>query len=245
MLSNPFAELSASFSPEVMQAYVVLMVLAVVGGVIFDVLHKRSAQYFFENAKKAQEAGKRQVSGGEKVSIAAKTLAEDVLTSAEFCNPKRRIAHLLGMYGFILFVIASAVMVFSLPSSGSSSGFWPFLWHLGALMVCVGGYWFWFFIRVDVASEGNPWHRIVRADLFILSLLATATSALLWSLFQGSGFLGGLFLLVFIISATVLFCGVIWSKFAHMFFKPAAAFQKRVAVADGSLDNLPERSQIS
>ena len=240
MFSNPFAALSATFPPELMQTYVVLMVIAVVGGVIFDVLHKRSAQYFFENAKKAQEAGKRQVGGGEKVSIAAKTLAEDVLTSAEFCNPKRRIAHLLGMYGFILFIIASAIMVFSLPSSGASSGFWPFIWHLGALMVCVGGYWFWFFIRVDVASEGNPWHRIVRADLFILSLLATATSALLWSLFQGSGFLGGLFLLVFIISSTVLFCGVIWSKFAHMFFKPAAAFQKRVAVADGSLDNLPE-----
>ncbi|MEM7378339.1 MAG: LysR family transcriptional regulator, partial [Pseudomonadota bacterium] len=33
---------------------------------------------------------------------------------------------------------------------------------------------------------------------------------------------------------------VLWSKFAHMFFKPAAAFQKRVAVADGSLDNLPK-----
>ncbi len=240
MFSNPFAALSATFPPELMQAYVVLMIIAVVGGVVFDVLHKRSAQYFFENAKKAQDAGKRQVSGGEKVSIAAKTLAEDVLTSAEFCNPKRRVAHLLGMYGFIFFVIASAIMVFSLPASGSSSGFWPFVWHVGALMVCVGGYWFWFFIRVDVASEGNPWHRIVRADLFILSLLATATSALLWSLFQGTGFLGGLFLLVFIISSTVLFCGVIWSKFAHMFFKPAAAFQKRVAVADGSLDNLPE-----
>ena len=107
-------------------------------------------------------------------------------------------------------------------------------------MVCVGGYWFWFFIRVDVASEGNPWHRIVRADLFILSLLGMTTFGLLWSVFQGTGFLGGLFLVLFILASTVLFCGVIWSKFAHMFFKPAAAFQKRVAVADGSMDNLPK-----
>ena len=30
-----------------------------------------------------------------------------------------------------------------------------------------------------------------------------------------------------------------------MFFKPAAAFQKRVAVADGSLDNLPEPADRS
>jgi len=37
----------------------------------------------------------------------------------------------------------------------------------------------------------------------------------------------------------VLFGSVPWSKFSHMFFKPAAAFQKRVAVANGTLDNLP------
>ncbi len=32
----------------------------------------------------------------------------------------------------------------------------------------------------------------------------------------------------------------VWSKFAHMFFKPAAAFNKRVIKADGSRENLPE-----
>ena len=236
MLSNPFAVLSGSVPPEVMQWYVILMAVLVVGGTLIDVVHKKSAKYFFDNAKKAQEAGRRQVDGGEKVAIAAKTLAEDVLTSAEFCNPHRRIAHLLGMYGFVFFCLATVVLVFSMPAGG----FWSFLWHLGALMVCVGGYWFWFFIRVDVASEGYPWHRIVRADLFILSLLGTTTFGLLWSLFQGTGFLSGLFLVLFIAASAVLFGGVLWSKFAHMFFKPAAAFQKRVAVADGSLDNLPE-----
>ena len=34
-----------------------------------------------------------------------------------------------------------------------------------ALMVLVGGYWFWFFIRVDVSAEGHSPFRIVRADL--------------------------------------------------------------------------------
>jgi len=43
-----------------------------------------------------------------------------------------------------------------------------------------------------------------------------------------------------VIATTVLFAGVPWSKFAHMFFKPAAAFQKRLTKADGSLENLPE-----
>ncbi|MEM7424866.1 MAG: adenylyl-sulfate reductase [Pseudomonadota bacterium] len=239
MFSNPFVELSASISPDVMQAYVIIMFLCVVGGTLFDVVHKGSAKYFFENARRAREKGSKQLGGGDMAGIAVKTVAEDVLTSAEFCNPNRRIAHLLGMYGFVFFVLATVVMVFSLP--GSASGFWSFLWHLGALMVCVGGFWFWFFIRVDVASEGNPWHRIVRADLFILSLVATTTSGLLWSFLQSAGatVLSALFLILFIAASTVLFGGVIWSKFAHMFFKPAAAFQKRVAVADGSLDNLP------
>ena len=239
--SNPFAALSGTISPDIMQWYVIAMFAAVVLGTLFDVVHKKSAQYFFENARKASEAGSRQVGGGEKVGIAVKTVAEDVLTSAEFCNPKRRIAHLLGMYGFIAFVLATVVLVFGYPAS-AEAGIWPFIWHLGAAMVCVGGFWFWFFIRVDVASEGNPWHRIVRADLFILSLLGMTTFGLLWSVFQsgGAGFLSGLFLVLFIAASTVLFCGVIWSKFAHMFFKPAAAFQKRVAVADGSMDNLPK-----
>ncbi|NNF80176.1 MAG: adenylyl-sulfate reductase, partial [Rhizobiales bacterium] len=53
MFSNPFVELSATISPELMQTYVVLMFLAVVGGTLFDVVHKKSAKYFFENAKKA------------------------------------------------------------------------------------------------------------------------------------------------------------------------------------------------
>jgi hypothetical protein len=44
---------------------------------------------------------------------------------------------------------------------------------------------------------------------------------------------------LFILSSTILFGGVLWSKFAHMFFKPAAAFQKRITKADGSRENLP------
>jgi len=37
----------------------------------------------------------------------------------------------------------------------------------------------------------------------------------------------------------VLFASVPWSKFAHMFFKPAAAFEKRLSYANGTRSNLP------
>jgi hypothetical protein len=54
--SNPFSELSASIPAMVMQAYIILMILMVIGGTVLDMIHKKSAQYFFENAKKAQNS---------------------------------------------------------------------------------------------------------------------------------------------------------------------------------------------
>ncbi|MFZ0257694.1 MAG: adenylyl-sulfate reductase [Gammaproteobacteria bacterium] len=242
LTNNLFSEFSGFIPPVAMQAYVVLMLLLVVGGTLLDVIHKRSAKYFFEAGKKSKESRTRELSGGEKAGIAIKTIAEDVLTSAEFCNPRRRFAHLLTMYGFVLFVVTTAIMIFAYPTPDAPTpSILPLLWHLGALMVVVGGYWFWFFIRVDVAAEGYPWYRLVRADLFILSLLATTTFALIWSALQAAG-AGGwatLFFVLFIVASVVLFGGVPWSKFAHMFFKPAAAYQKRVFDADGYRQNLP------
>ena len=244
--SNPFAELSSWLSPSIMQGYITLMILLVVAGTIFDVLHKKSARYFSENMRKQKANAKRSVGGGEMVSSAIRTAVVDVAASGEFCNPKRRIAHLLTMYGFIAFALATAVMIYAYPAAADTPAIWPQLWHVGALMVCVGGYWFWFFIRVDVAAEGNSPFRVVHADLFVLSLLGSATFALLWSWLQSadSSWTKVAFGL-FAAATTVLFAGVPWSKFAHMFFKPAAAFQKRVTKADGSLENLPEVPDLS
>jgi len=239
---NPFTALSESIPVAAMQLYVVAMFIFVVGGTIIDTIHKKSAQYFFQNSEEAKKSATRTVSSGEKAGLAVQTVTSEILTSSEFSNPKRRMSHLMTMYGFIIFVLSSAVMVFAYTGAGVDTPvIWPILWHLGALSLCVGGYWFWFAIRVDVASEGNSPFRVVKADLFILSLLATATSALIWSFLQSidAGGLTFAFLLLFIISSTVLFGGVLWSKFAHMFFKPAAAFQKKVTKADGSRENLP------
>ena len=241
--TNPFSELSAFISPATMKTYIVLMILLVIGGTILDMIHKKSAKYFFENSKKAQKNAKRTVSSGEKASLAVETLVSEVLTSSEFSNQQRRISHLFTMYGFITFVVSTVILIFGYPTEASAS-IWPVLWHLGALMLCIGGYSFWFVIRVDVSAEGNPWHHVSRADIFILSLLATATFGLLWSFTRGSG-LGWLFFVLFIGASTTLFGTVLWSKFAHMFFKPAAAFQKKVTRADGSQENLPDLGELS
>ena len=87
----------------------------------------------------------------------------------------------------------------------------------------------------------TPGTVLIQADLFVLSLVITATLALIWSFFQSFNINGWdtLFLVLFVLSNLVLFGGVYWSKFAHMFYKPGAAIQKNLAEADGSRDNLP------
>ena len=82
------------------------------------------------------------------------------------------------MYGFVIYVVTTVIMVFAYPTPATPTpAVLPALWYIGALMVCLGGYWFWFFIRVDVAAEGNSPFRFVRADLFIVSLVLSTTFA--------------------------------------------------------------------
>jgi len=242
--ANPFSTLSATVSPTLMQAFVVVMIALVALGTVFDMAHKQSAKYFFQQARKAR--GNRTVGSSERIGLAFKTVLIGWLAAGELCSTQRRLAHLLTMYGFLTYAISTAVMVFVYPTSDvETPALWPILWHAGALLVCAGGYWFWFFIRVDVSAEGHSPFRVVRADLFILSLLANTTMALIWSYLQSDGsnwsdFAFGLYLA----SALVLFGSVPWSKFSHMFYKPAAAFQKRVEDANGSRANLPPPADV-
>ena len=143
----------------------------------------------------------------------------------------------------MIYVIATACMVFD--DAHGSDTLWPAtLWWIGGLMVCVGGYWFWFFIRADVARRGNSPLRIMRADLFVLSLLASVTLGLDLGLACKASERRGSTCSSACTSSptTLLFGSVPWSKFAHMFFKPAAAFEKRVSYANGTRSNLPAPS---
>ena len=238
---NPFAAVSAFIPPAFMPTFLVVMIALVGAGTLFDIVHKGSARYFFENWRNSRTRQTRKVGGGELLSIALRTGVVDVLLSGEFCNVRRRIAHLLTMYGFLAYLISTMIMVFCYPTQAvPTPPVLPMLWWIGGLMVCLGGYWFWFFIRADVAAEGSSPFRVMHADLFILSLLASVTLGLVWAFLQARGGAGAsVFFALYIIATTVLFGSVPWSKFAHMFFKPAAAFEKRLSEADGTHQNLP------
>ena len=241
---NPFSALSELVPPIAMQGFLITMIAFVILGTLVDIIHKKNVKYFFENAKKAKKSATRELGTGEKTSIIAKTVVYDIGTTSELGAGKRRVAHLLGMYGTILFWVSSVVMIFyySSPSSNTPSG-WPIIWHVGAIMTVLGGSWFWFFLRVDVYSEAQPWYRIIKADLFVLALIATSLFGLIWSYLQSLNLNDRwddkVFLVLYVVSNIVLFGGVYWSKFAHMFYKPGAAIQKNLAEADGSRDNLP------
>ena len=241
---NPFAVLSETIPSIFLQSFVIVMIGLIFVGTVMDIIHKKNVKYFFNNAKKAKKSATRELGTAERVSIIAKTVVYDIGTTSELGAGKRRVAHLLGMYGTVLFWVASVVMIFFYASTSSSTpSVWPILWHVGAIMTVLGGAWFWFFLRVDVYSEAQPWYRIIQADLFVLALIATSLFGLIWSYLQYLNLDGRwddkVFLVFYIVSNLVLFGGVYWSKFAHMFYKPGAAIQKNLAEADGSRDNLP------
>ena len=95
---NPFSELSAHVPSAIATGYVVLMAVFVVVGTLFDILHKRSARFFFEDWRNARNKSSKRIGGSEIASLAVRTLCVEVLTSAEFCTVRRRISHLLTMY---------------------------------------------------------------------------------------------------------------------------------------------------
>ncbi len=223
-----------------MQIYVVVMFLLVVCGTVIDMAHKRSARYFFNHRRTVQSRATRRVSGGEAAALAVEAVVVAGLAAGEFDNPWRRLTHLLTMYGFLLYVVTTAILVFAQPAAAAPA-IVPALWHLGALLICLGGYWYWLLQRVDAAAEGHSRLRLVRADLFIVSLLASATFALVWARVAATGdpLWSNVFFGLYLLGNTVLFGTVPWSKFAHMFYKPAAAFQKRIEQANGYRRNLP------
>ncbi len=241
--NNPFAPVSDSLHPSFMRVYIVLMILAVIIGTLFDVYHKGSAKFFARRKEKSRAAAERQLSGGETFSLAVETIAEAAV-SGEFCKWPRRLSHLLMMYGFFLYVITAVVMVFAYPGAARLPAILPALWTIGASMILIGGLWFFFFLRVNVVYDGDSPFHLGRADLFVGSLIASVAFALVWDYVQttyanptATWTLFGLY----IFFTTLLFGTVAWSKFAHMFFKPAVAYQRRIEEANGSSD-LPRPS---
>ncbi|CAC9589383.1 Adenylylsulfate reductase membrane anchor [uncultured Gammaproteobacteria bacterium] len=252
--TTPIATLVESIGYESMQTYVIVMIALVILMTIADLIHKGSTTYFFNAAAKAEKdlaagnavctVGKEdtrltQLSAGDKAGILVSTIVTDVATAGEFANPVRRLVHVLTMYGFILFNAATAMIIFG---ENAADATLAQVWNTGAIMLFIGTFWFWFSFKVDGQAEGVSWNSItLRKDMFSLSLMATSVTALGWS-YVGGG--EGIWFMLVILSTASLFGGVYWSKFSHMFFKPAAAYNKRIIKANGTNENLPHETRF-
>ena len=112
LINNPFAILSESVSPIFMQSFVILMITLVVIGTLVDIMHKKNVKYFFENAKKAKLSATKKLTTSERICVISKTIISDIATTSELGAGKRRVAHVLGMYGTILFWVGSVIIIF-------------------------------------------------------------------------------------------------------------------------------------
>ena len=138
---NPFADLATVIPAFLMQYFVIAMVLLIVIGTGLDMLHKKNVVYFFRNAQKAKKSAKNELTAGKKTAVILKTVAHDIATTSELGWGKRRLAHVLGMYGTIIFWIGSVVLIFKYSDGTVAPSYIPIIWHAGAIMTCLGGYW--------------------------------------------------------------------------------------------------------
>ena len=127
--TNPFSILSEVVPTFLMQGFIFAMIVLVAAGTIIQLIHGKNLTYFFNNAKKAKLRATKELGLGERTSVIAKTAVVDIGTTSELGFGKRRLAHVLGMYGTILFWISSTVLVFSYTGAGkSNSELWSLLW---------------------------------------------------------------------------------------------------------------------
>ena len=110
--TNPFSILAETIHPLAMQSFIIAMVVLIAAGTIIQMIHHKNLTYFFNNAKKAKLSATKELGIGEKTSVIAKTAIVDIGTTSELGFGKRRLAHVLDMYGTILFWVSSAVLVF-------------------------------------------------------------------------------------------------------------------------------------
>ena len=81
LTQNPFATAAPLVSAGFLKCYLVVMILAVIAGTLFEMIHKGNAKYFFANMTRAKARRKREVGGGELVSIAVQTAVVTIVLS--------------------------------------------------------------------------------------------------------------------------------------------------------------------
>ena len=218
------------------QAYIVALVVIAVLGFVYDALAKKKLKFFLQERR--VRAPKRSAKAAQKLSRVFKTVALNLATSAELskCGASRRASHLLMLWGFVIAALSILLKYFAF------SGLQPLAiqisLNLGGLMILTGALWF-LFLRVDYAAEKS--FKFTQADIFVLLLLANSALGFVLEAVSYTGvyLLVASILALYLVSLSMLFVTIPWSKFTHVLYKGAYAISRELDELEGVEGLLP------
>lgn len=245
-------DLGTVFTPLDFRLFVAIIVIGAVGGIAYDAIgRKKIAAYRYEIEWK-RGYGRGNPTGESGAHVFLRVLFGNILSSGEIasCNDRhldsaRRGAHILLFYGLILAVISMLGRAAFFPTLNAYpiSNPWVLATEVGYAMFLAGGLSMLFF-RVNVRSEMNSMGHTIRADMFILSMVAASIMQFIlfaadWS---GSTIAAHAALYIFIPVTAFPFLSMAWSKFPHIVYKPAFALRRELDEAMG-YSHLPSPSK--
>ncbi|GIS89668.1 MAG: hypothetical protein CM1200mP18_23780 [Gammaproteobacteria bacterium] len=129
-----------------MQAYVIIMVVLVGGGTLYDIIHKKRPSTSLKTGNNKNRGARGRLVWGS-AALAVRSVV-GMANVWEFCNARRRIAHLLTMYGFLAQVFPQPFW-FLLPNVClTCTGIWPLSGIPGGLL----GFCWWLLVLVLYSS---------------------------------------------------------------------------------------------
>ncbi|MEM0120526.1 MAG: hypothetical protein QW688_03680 [Thermoprotei archaeon] len=243
------ANINSILPPVFFEVFVGVLFAAMILGLAYDALAGRKLAYFRAERRMVVAASGGVGRGVNVVGVVGRTLVANLATSRELakCGASRRASHELMLWGFILSVLVVVVKAYAYPKANLAdpTSVLGVLLNLGGLLVLVGGIWY-LWLRVNVSSEANSVSRFVRADIFVLSLLA---NAVLGFVLEGVNLSGSIVatevvLGIYLPVTAFMFFSVPWTKFSHIFYKGAYAIQRELDRERG-VSRLPTPSENS
>ncbi len=211
-----------------MQIFGIIMLFSVIAGMSYDFIGGKKLEYTIRDMK-------ARGSGSFQLGAALNAIFVDIATSTQFakCSIQRRASHILMMWGFIISIVVLFVEVYFVHFAAILSIYDPLqmLLLIAWVMVLAGAFWF-LPQRANVRVDGDPVYRLRRADMFVVNVIIYAILgiALEAAVMGGSILLSETLLAAFLISITLLFVLVPWTKFPHMFYKGGLIIQSKMEI---------------
>jgi hypothetical protein len=235
--------------------YVLILVLGAVLGILYDAVGRGKLKaYRHEREWKRSFGGTAGETHASHASVITRVLIRNILFSGEIASCReanidrpRRAAHLLLFWGFIISALSMLLKAFVYPTLNASPLTNPLeiSTNTGNAMLLLGGL-LMLFMRVNVRSEKDSMFRLIRADMFLFSVILAIIFQFILEFVDLSGSLLAteIVLILYLPVTAFPFLSMAWSKFPHIVYKPIYAMHREIDAADG-YSHLPNPSKVS